>query len=78
MSRRSLKDNVIQFGTLHPSGLVDNVKVLKQSDIGKCPHVIFEPSHYRENGSCRCDDPNHTEMGEWGYKWFAAGKRWIA
>lgn len=52
------------------------VTVLKQSAIAACPHVIFEPSHYRTDGSCRCTDSSHKEMGEWGYKW--DGKAWIS
>jgi len=44
-------------------------RVIKQSDLRKCPHVIFNPVHYRDDGTCRCNDPKHTEMREWGYKW---------
>jgi hypothetical protein len=32
------------------------------------------PEHYREDGSCRCDDPDHTDMDDWGYVW--DGKLW--
>ena len=44
-----------------------SVRILRHSDIGKCPFLIFVPEHYREDGTCRCDDPEHTEMVEWGY-----------
>lgn len=58
------------FGTLTPNGLV-NVRMMKQSDILKCPFVIFDSSHYREDGSCLCSDANHRKnvmIKEWGYK----------
>lgn len=51
------------------------VRLIKQSDMRRCPHFIMMPSHYREDGTCRCDDPDHTEMKEWGYVWEA---RWVA
>ena len=38
-----------------------NIKIIKQSDILRCPKVILLPEHYREDGSCRCD--------EWGCEW---------
>jgi hypothetical protein len=50
------------------------IRILKQSDIGKCPHCIFAPEHYREDGSCKCDDHSEVVMAEWGYHW--NGKRW--
>ena len=36
-------------------------KILKVSDIKQCPTVIFLPSHYREDGSCRHDEVNCEE-----------------
>lgn len=47
----------VTFGTLRRDGAVENVR------------VILDPAHYRQDGSCRCDDKSHAEMGEWGYKW---------
>jgi len=34
-----------------------------------CPHVIFDVSHYRANGTCKCDDPDEQArmIREWGY-----------
>jgi hypothetical protein len=46
-----------------------NVREIKQSDIQRCPHFIMVAEHYRADGSCRCNDREHTEMKEWGYKW---------
>ena len=42
---------------------------IRQADIGKCPHVIIAVEHYRDDGTCRCDDESHVEMKEWGYEW---------
>ena len=63
------KNNSIQFITLHPDGSLLCEKSIKRSDIRKCPWIILKPEHYRENGSCRCNDPEHLEMKEWGYTW---------
>ena len=45
------------------------VFILKQSDILKCPFAIIDHSHYRNNGTCKCDDPDEQAMmiEEWGY-----------
>jgi hypothetical protein len=45
------------------------IRIMKQSDMLRCPHVIMLPSHYREDGSCKCDDPDERAMmiREWGY-----------
>ena len=46
------------------------VKILKYSDIERCPFSIMVPEHYRDDGTCKCDDPEHQkEMIEnWGYE----------
>jgi hypothetical protein len=41
-----------------------------------CPHLILVPEHYRDDNTCKCDDPNERVMAEWGYKWDAQTKRW--
>jgi hypothetical protein len=46
-----------------------HIRVIKQSDMLKCPHVILMADHYRADGICRCDDPTATEMNDWGYRW---------
>lgn len=33
-----------------------DVKILNVKDIQNCPMCIFLPSHYRANGTCRCDE----------------------
>ena len=50
------------------------VRIMKHADILACPHVILVPYHYRQDGTCRCSDPSHVEMSEWGYTW--DGKSW--
>lgn len=40
-----------------------------------CPHAIMMPEHYREDGTCRCDDKDHKVMAEWGYRW--NGSAWV-
>lgn len=67
---------MIQFCTLHPGGQITDQRDIKRSDILACPHVIMVPDHYRLDGSCRCDDANHSIMADWGYTWDK--NRWIA
>ncbi len=63
-------EHEIKFGTLHEDGTLTNVRLIKQSDIGRCHHHILVVSHYRDDGSCKCDDPEEQVMmiQEWGYK----------
>lgn len=70
--------DVIKFGTLHPDGTVTDERELTRGQIRACPWFIFYPVHYREDGSCRCDDNAHSEMLEWGYTWSMTNKRWEA
>jgi hypothetical protein len=62
-------EHEIQFGTLTEEDLV-NIRMIKQSDIKRCRFFILVPEHYREDGSCKCDDADHRKMmiREWGYK----------
>lgn len=57
------------FGTLTKDGLT-NVREIKQSDLAKCPFVIFNADHYRADGSCKCDDAAERArmIREWGYR----------
>jgi hypothetical protein len=49
--------------------VVATMVVMRQSDILKCPFAIFNPSHYRTDGSCKCDDPiERIRMRKWGYR----------
>ena len=62
-------EHTIEFGTLNPDGNLTNVRHIKQSDVGKCQFFILDPNHYREDGSCKCDDAEHRKMmiKKWGY-----------
>lgn len=45
------------------------VRKLRHSSLLKCPHRIMIPVHYRDDETCRCDDPEHRAMmiRDWGY-----------
>lgn len=49
----------------------ENCEVLREDiiDPSKCPHQIWAAEHYREDGSCKCNDPNEKIMRKWGYRW---------
>lgn len=51
------------------------IRQIDREDMLKCPHCIMLEEHYRDDGTCRCDDPTHIEMGNWGYTW--DGLKWI-
>jgi hypothetical protein len=64
------KEHEIKFGTLQIVGgevKEINVRMMKQSNIAKCPHYI---NHYREDGSCKCNDPEEQKflIKKCGYK----------
>jgi hypothetical protein len=52
------------------------IRELRVTDIQACPHVILVPEHYREDGSCRCNDPTMVSMKNWGYKWNSETNMW--
>lgn len=70
-------DDFVTFAVLQPDGTETNVRKVKRSDILACPRVILVADHYRDDGSCRCDDPTHTHMAEWGYRWNADKGQWV-
>jgi hypothetical protein len=42
--------------------------MLTRQQLLACPFVILLPEHYREDGTCLCNDPKHREvMKTWGY-----------
>lgn len=51
------------------------VYTMKQSDVHKCPHYIMMPNHYRDDGTCKCNELGHQDMLAWGYVW--NGKSWV-
>ena len=66
---REDSEHRVTFGTLTPSGHLTDIRQIQQSDMLKCPHYIIASEHYRNDGTCRCNDRSHTAMREWGYKW---------
>ncbi len=34
------------------------IKVITSTQIAACPKLSLSPSHYRNDGSCKCDDPD--------------------
>lgn len=52
------------------------VRFISSDAIRSCPWCILMPQHYRSDDTCRCDDPEHTDMAEWGYVWDDETRRW--
>lgn len=68
--KRDLPDeDGVVFSEMGQDGELRNVRVIRQSDIAACPHAIMVPAHYRDDGSCKCDDPDEQAkmIREWGY-----------
>ena len=70
-----MAEDGVRFGTLNADGSLVYERTIPHAAIGACPHFILAPEHYREDDTCRCDDPDHTEMQGWGYAW--DGTRWV-
>ena len=51
------------------------VYTMKQTDVHNCPHYIMMPNHYRDDGTCKCNELGHQVMLAWGYVW--DGKSWV-
>ena len=68
--RMTTDEHEITFGMLQTNGQLTNVRRIKQSDIGACPNVILLSSHYRPDGTCKCDDTDERAMmiREWEYE----------
>lgn len=64
------------FGKLNPDGTLTDTREIAQSDIMACPHFVLVAEHYRDDGSCRCDDKTDASMAEWGYSWDDETGRW--
>jgi hypothetical protein len=68
---------MVEFGNLDPeTGEYKHLLTLPQAAMQACPHFIMVPEHYREDGTCKCNDPEHKEMEEWGYEWDNDNERW--
>jgi hypothetical protein len=33
-----------------------DIRIVKRSDITACPKLSLSPAHYRDDGSCRCNE----------------------
>lgn len=64
-----MNEHEIQFGTLHPDGTVSDERRVKTDNILACSFAIMVPEHYREDGSCKCNDPEEQArmIREWDY-----------
>lgn len=60
--RHMMNDDII-FNTMDSEGHVTHIKTLSRDTIGRCPSFILLASHYRDDGSCRHDEPNCEEDG---------------
>lgn len=67
----------VEFYVANEDGGV-KVRTLSQADIMACPHTIMVPEHFRDDGSCLCDDPEAKIMRQWGYRWNPMTGRWEA
>ena len=65
-----------EFGVLESDGSYRHLRSIPQEKLFECPHLILVAEHYREDNSCRCDDPTHTIMAEWEYTWHVETNRW--
>lgn len=53
-------------------------RIVAKFDPTACEHCIWEPEHYREDGSCKCNDPNDSNMDGWGYAWDPNRGTWVS
>lgn len=60
-----------------PDGTFTDQKTMKRSAFLYCPQYMAEIEHYREDGTCKCDDENETVMAEWGYRWDKEKEMWV-
>ena len=60
----------MKFASLNQNGTLSNVREVDQKTFARCPFHIFDPSHYRNDGSCKCNDPDERKkmIKDWGYK----------
>ena len=49
---------------------------VQQSMLSRCLNFIIDITHYRGDGSCKCNDPNEKIMRKWGYKWSKKYNQW--
>ena len=64
-----MSDREIVFQRMTLDGKVTHVRTLTRGQIDKCRFVILVPEHYRDDGTCKCDDAEHRAhmIAEWDY-----------
>jgi hypothetical protein len=68
--------NDIKIGTLLTNGTIRPMATINFGNLTNCPNTIFDHTHYRPDGSCKCNDKSNTIMKKWGYKWNAKAGQW--
>jgi hypothetical protein len=61
----------------HGEPIETDVRDIPTLAIKACPHFIMVAEHYRDDNTCRCNDPKHKEMHEWGYEWDSDKQQWV-
>ena len=64
-----MQNPMIHFTTILPTGEVEE-RYIEQNHIVACRHHIMVASHYKLDGTCKCDNFVERRMmkSEWGYK----------
>ena len=46
-----------------------DLREIPRTSIANCPFAIFGSQHYRDDGTCKCNDPDERVMlmRDWGY-----------
>ena len=59
----------MRFATTHSDGSESNIRYISLADIQRCRFSIIVPEHYRDDGSCKCNDAEHRKMmiRDWEY-----------
>lgn len=70
------EEGAVEFLEMGEGGEVTLARQISMDSIRACRHLILSPEHYRENGTCRCNDPYHSVMKERGYTWDVDRKEW--
>lgn len=71
-----MNEHQVNFGTLHPDGTVSDTRQIPRAAMLACPRFIIVPEHYRADDTCRCNDPTHQEMVDWGHIWDEVAEVW--
>ena len=64
----------------NPSGICTQCARESQQitiNLAMCDHAIMDLRHWREDGTCKCDDPDEDLMVDWGYLWDGYEERWV-